>query len=344
MEAATTIIDRRRASAREGMARCRAKQKKEKKEERAAERRIRELDLRRARARERKARWRAKQKKDATATAAAAAAARRGHGTDNAETFPSNRVSVLEGLFSTTNTISNGSILHSRSECEGGVTGSVNLMRKNDDAGEKGQLVAIMRRNGGGRRSARIMMVNVTWYHGVGMRSKFAMTEDRDREGLESAMKLMRPLLLNDDDEVAVGGYDDMMEPTNLGFKLVGLVNSREICCTVIMPTLSLESCCYSDFLSHNHSIIQFAKEIFEDLFCNPIRTPWSEGNGIVISADSCYGNPITINIHRPSLLRHNYGLNSDKAVNFNRDAYRASYGTGGGLKTLGIPKRQVEC
>jgi hypothetical protein len=52
-----------------------------------------------------------------------------------------------------------------------------------------------------------------------------------------------------------------------MGCELVGLVNSREIICTVIMPTASLDSCCYSDFLSHNHSLIQIAKEIFDDLF-----------------------------------------------------------------------------
>ena len=108
--------------------------------------------------------------------------------------------------------------------------------------------------------------------------------------------------------------------------------------------TALLESCCYRDFLSHNHSLIKIAKETFDDLFCNQICTPWSEGNGIVISGDSCYGNPIKINIHRPSYLRQNYGLNSDTAVTFNIDAYRACYGTGGGMKTLGIPKRQVEC
>ena len=61
---------------------------------------------------------------------------------------------------------------------------------------------------------------------------------------------------------------------TDMGCELVGLVNSREIICTVIMPTASLDSCCYSDFLSHNHSLTQIAKEIFDDLFCNPIRTP----------------------------------------------------------------------
>jgi hypothetical protein len=101
-----------------------------------------------------------------------------------------------------------------------------------------------------------------------------------------------------------------------------------------------LESCFYSDFLSHKHSLTQIAKEIFDDLFCNQFRTPWSEGKGIVISGDSCYGNPIKINIHRPSYLRQNYGLNSNSAVMFNRDDYRACYGTGGGMKTLGIPKR----
>jgi hypothetical protein len=66
MEAKAIIINLRRASAHERMARCRAKQKKEK---RAAERRIREceaaatiIDLRRASARERMARSRAKWK------------------------------------------------------------------------------------------------------------------------------------------------------------------------------------------------------------------------------------------------------------------------------------------
>ena len=66
MEAKATIINLRRASARERMASCRAKQKKEK---RAAERRIREceaaatiIDLRRASAHERMARSRAKRK------------------------------------------------------------------------------------------------------------------------------------------------------------------------------------------------------------------------------------------------------------------------------------------
>jgi hypothetical protein len=101
-----------------------------------------------------------------------------------------------------------------------------------------------------------------------------------------------------------------------------------------------IESCCYSDYFSHEHCLTQIAKEIFDCLFCNQFRTPWSEGNGIVISGDSCYGNPIKINIHRPSYLRQNYGLNSNSAVMFNRDDYRACYGTGGGMKTLGIPKR----
>jgi hypothetical protein len=100
-----------------------------------------------------------------------------------------------------------------------------------------------------------------------------------------------------------------------------------------------LESCIYSGFLTHRHSS-QIAKEIFDDLFCNQFRTPWSKGNGIVISGDSCYGNPIKINIHRPSYLRQNYGLNSNSAVLFNRDDYISCYGTGGGMKTLGIPKR----
>jgi hypothetical protein len=131
--------------------------------------------------------------------------------------------------------------------------------------------------------------------------------------------------------------YPEKREILYLG---VGLVNSRKINCTVTTSTASFDSFCYSDFLSNNLSLSQIAEEIFDDLFCNPFRTPWSEGKGIVISGDSCYGNPVKINIHRPSYLRQNYGLNSNLAVTFNRDDFRACYGTGGGMKTLGIPKR----
>ena len=100
-----------------------------------------------------------------------------------------------------------------------------------------------------------------------------------------------------------------------------------------------LESCSFSGFLTINYSIHSFVKEVFNNLFGNPFRTPWSKGNGIVISADSCYGNPLRINIKRPSYLRQSYGLDINNARPFNRDAFRACYGTGGGLKTLGIPK-----
>ena len=104
-----------------------------------------------------------------------------------------------------------------------------------------------------------------------------------------------------------------------------------------------LESCCYNDYSNNNQNLIPIAKKIFDDLFCSPTCTPWSEGNGIVISADSCYGNPFTINIHRKSYLRQNYGLDSTEVQSINKDGiFRYSYGTGSGLNTVGIPSRQV--
>ncbi len=72
-----------------------------------------------------------------------------------------------------------------------------------------------------------------------------------------------------------------------------------------------LKSCCYNDYSDTNQTLIPIAKKIFDVLFCSPTRTPWSEGNGIIISADSCFGNTPTINIHRKSYLRQNYGLDS---------------------------------
>ena len=104
-----------------------------------------------------------------------------------------------------------------------------------------------------------------------------------------------------------------------------------------------LKSCCYNDYSHTDQTLIPIAKKIFDDLFCSPTRTPWSEGNGIIISADSCFGNTPTINIHRKSYLRQNYGLDSTEVQSINKDGiFRYSYGTGSGLNTVGIPRRQV--
>ncbi len=48
------------------------------------------------------------------------------------------------------------------------------------------QLVAIMRRDGGGRRSKRVMRVNVTWNDGVGMEMNDQGMED-DRHDNDDA-------------------------------------------------------------------------------------------------------------------------------------------------------------
>ena len=104
-----------------------------------------------------------------------------------------------------------------------------------------------------------------------------------------------------------------------------------------------LKSCCYNDYFDTNQNLIPIAIKIFDVLFCSPTRTPWSEGNGIIISADSCYGNTPTINIHRKSYLCQNYGLDSTEVQSINKDGiFRYSYGTGSGLNTVGIPRRQV--
>ena len=57
---------------------------------------------------------------------------------------------------------------------------------KNNDTGGRGQLVAIMRREGGGRRSARVMTVNLTWNDGVNLDC-----DSRSRTPTRSRMKLL---------------------------------------------------------------------------------------------------------------------------------------------------------
>ncbi len=245
-------LDLRRASARESMARSRAKKKKE---DRATKRRIRELVHRRASARKRKAHWRAKQKSDATPTATATA-------TEKTSTVDIENENENGNLDSMSNTSDDSSKNFAKIVNE--INDDFIYSRKVGD-----QLMATFCRDGGGRRSMRFMRVNVTW---------------------------------ND------------------------------------IP-LPLKSCCYDT----NPILIPIAKKIFDDLFGSPIRTPCSEGNGIIITADSCYGNTPTINILRKSYLRQNYGLDYSEVRSINKDGiFRYSYGTGCGLNTLGIPRRQV--
>jgi len=95
--------------------------------------------------------------------------------------------------------------------------------------------------------------------------------------------------------------------------------------------------------LHNNQALIIPVKEIFDDLFCNPTRTPWSKGNGIVLTVDSCYGNEPTINIHRKSYLRQYYGLDRAECQPINTEGvFRYTYGTGSGSTTVGTPINQL--
>jgi hypothetical protein len=102
------------------------------------------------------------------------------------------------------------------------------------------------------------------------------------------------------------------------------------------------KSCCYKNYTNTNPHLVDIGKRIFSGLFCSPTRTPWSEGKGVILSADSCYGNKQTINIHRQSYLRQNYGLdNTDVRSVYKDGIFRYSYGTGSGLNTVGTSIRQ---
>ena len=103
----------------------------------------------------------------------------------------------------------------------------------------------------------------------------------------------------------------------------------------------TIQSCCYHTFLMDNAHLIPLVREIFDCLFLNPTHPPTEHGEGIVLSADSTYGNQPTINIHRKSsYLRQNFGKDNGEINSVDRSTvFRFVYGTGCGIQTHGIPK-----
>lgn len=58
----------------------------------------------------------------------------------------------------------------------------------------------------------------------------------------------------------------------------------------------SIKSCCSHTFLMDSAHLIPMVKELFDGLFLNPSRLSTDDFDGIVLSADSTYGNLPTIN------------------------------------------------
>ena len=92
----------------------------------------------------------------------------------------------------------------------------------------------------------------------------------------------------------------------------------------------SIKSCHCRTFLMDPAHLIPMMKGLFDRLILNPSRLPTEHGDGIVLSADSTYGNWPTIIIHRKSsYLCQNFGQNNMEIDSIDRSTvFCYVYGT----------------
>ena len=101
----------------------------------------------------------------------------------------------------------------------------------------------------------------------------------------------------------------------------------------------------HPDFLNDNPELKPLIEKILNDLFLTPSHAPWEGGKGVVLTADAPYvPETVTINVHRKSYLRNNFGRDSKskQGVSIPGAVQRFAYGTGCGRTTHGIPDRSV--
>ena len=84
-----------------------------------------------------------------------------------------------------------------------------------------------------------------------------------------------------------------------------------------------------SSFLAENTSIERPLMDFLRPLFYDNFRDASTEGEGRIITAESCYGNPLNLCVTLPSYTRHNYGSH-----NLNRFSKQIGHGYGINLKT----------
>ena len=87
----------------------------------------------------------------------------------------------------------------------------------------------------------------------------------------------------------------------------------------------------FSSFLADNTSIEGPLMDFLRPLFYDNFRDASTEGEGRIITAESCYGNPLNLCVTLPSYTRHNYGRDCQ---NLNRFSKQIGHGYGINLKT----------
>ena len=102
--------------------------------------------------------------------------------------------------------------------------------------------------------------------------------------------------------------------------------------------TGNLKSTVYPSFSDQNPGVMDAAFRVLDYLYLHRSHAPSVVGPGLVLAAESCYGNPAKINLHRPHYLRQSFSKtaegSSERSIDNTRKCF--VYGAGHGAKTFG--------
>ncbi|KAL9181226.1 hypothetical protein ACHAXT_010031 [Thalassiosira profunda] len=105
-----------------------------------------------------------------------------------------------------------------------------------------------------------------------------------------------------------------------------------------------LKSHVWKDWLSDFTQLNVPLERIFDGMFLHGVRGPSEQGPGFPVTADNSIGTTYPLlSLERPAYLRMNLGQDDpSKKTNNPETTYRATYGTGSGIRTHGIPKHHL--
>ena len=83
--------------------------------------------------------------------------------------------------------------------------------------------------------------------------------------------------------------------------------------------------------------VMEAAFRVLDYLYLHPSHAPWVEGAGLLLAAESCYGNEAIMNLHRPHYLRQSFSKTDLSAIPADENTRECFvYGVGYGSSTFG--------
>ena len=97
------------------------------------------------------------------------------------------------------------------------------------------------------------------------------------------------------------------------------------------------------NFYQKYPGVLNAGFRVLDYLYLHPSHAPWIEGAGLLLAAESCYGNDAKMNLQRKHYLRQSFGKTDSSAIPADDNARVCFvYGAGHGSRTFGTVEECV--